>query len=57
MTQRIEIYKTIAQVLLTRQYHMEEMQHLGPILDYLKQEIEAHEQISAETSQDTGSQS
>lgn len=41
--ERIEAYKLIAQVLLTRQYHLEEMQHVGPILDYLKQEIETHE--------------
>ena len=52
---RIEVYKLIAQVLLTRQYHLEEMQHIGPILDYLKQEIEAH--VSTETSQDPGPQS
>lgn len=52
--QRIEIYKLMAEVLLTRTYRLEEMPHISPIMDYLKQEIENHE--SAETANDSGAQ-
>jgi hypothetical protein len=53
--ERIEIYRNIAALLLSRTYRLDEMPHVSPIFNYLKQEIENHERT--ETSDDTGTQS
>lgn len=51
---RVEMYKMIAQILLTRQYHLEETGPVAAALNYLKQEIENH--VSSQTDQDSGPQ-